>query len=299
MTPQLLGSDLFSKGSITTQNLVPAGTATVGSAVLINLFDGMCALGIQVTGAYTGALSLQGTIDRVTWVTIGGVVFFNATSGAQSATIASASTGIWQAECSNFRSVRITALGAVTGTAVVTICASKSTSIIALDVPVDTELPTAAALADASGNPTTAMVGAATELFNGTSWDRQRGNFNVNTGDTGAKTATGAGATQTNYNATGAILAFIIGTVSGTTPTCVFKLQGSNDNGTTWYDIPGAVTPSITASGNYVLAVYPGVTSAANAAVSYPLPRTWRVAWTIGGTTPSFAITAVQVGYIR
>ena len=48
-----------------------------------------------------------------------------------------------------------------------------------------------------------------------------------------------------------------------------------------------------------VLAVYPGVTSAANAAVSYPLPRTWRVAWTIGGTTPSFSITSVQVGYIR
>lgn len=298
MTPQLLGTDVFNAGSITTQNLVPAGVATANSAVTLKLFDGMCALGIQVTGTYTGALSLQGTIDGVTWVTIGGVVFFNVNNGTQTATIASASTGIWQAECSNFRSVRVTALAAVTGTAVVTICASKSPSIVALDMPVDTELSAAVAIADASGNPTTAMVGGACLLFNGSTWDRQRGNLNVNTGDTGAKTATGNGATQTNYNASGAILAFIIGAVSGTTPTCVFKLQGSNDNGTTWYDLPGAVTPSITASGNYVLAVYPGATVAANAAVSHPLPRTWRVVWTLGGTTPSFTITAVQVAYI-
>lgn len=43
----------------------------------------------------------------------------------------------------------------------------------------------------------------------------------------------------------------------------------------------------------------PGVTVAANAAVSYPLPRTWRVVWTIGGTTPSFTITGIQVSYIN
>ena len=36
----------------------------------------------------------------------------------------------------------------------------------------------------------------------------------------------------------------------------------------------------------------------ANAAVSHPLPRTWRVVYTIGGTTPSFTITNVHVAYI-
>jgi len=39
----------------------------------------------------------------------------------------------------------------------------------------DTELPTAAALADAAGNPTTPTVGAAALAFNGTTWDRLRG----------------------------------------------------------------------------------------------------------------------------
>ena len=164
--------------------------------------------------------------------------------------------------------------------------------------PVDTELPPAAALADGAANPTTPSIGTAQSLFNGTTWDRQRANFASATGDTGAKTATGNGATQTNFNARGAIVVFNVGTVSGTSPTCVFKLQGSADGGTTWFDIPSAATPAISASGVVALAVYPGVTPAANAAVSYPLPRTWRVVWTLGGTSPSFTITNVQVAYI-
>ena len=164
--------------------------------------------------------------------------------------------------------------------------------------PVDTELPAASALADSAANPTAPSIGSLASLFNGSNWDRQRGNFASATGDTGAKTATGAGATQTNFNARGAIVVFNVGTVSGTSPTCVFKLQGSADGGTTWFDIPGAATASLSASGVVALAVYPGVTPAANAAVSYPLPRTWRVVWTLGGTSPSFTITNVQVAYI-
>lgn len=42
-------------------------------------------------------------------------------------------------------------------------------------VPVDSELPAAAALADTTANPTTPLVGAAMEMFNGTQWDRVRG----------------------------------------------------------------------------------------------------------------------------
>lgn len=40
---------------------------------------------------------------------------------------------------------------------------------------VDTELPSAAALADGASNPTTPTVGSANLLYNGTSWDRARG----------------------------------------------------------------------------------------------------------------------------
>ena len=164
--------------------------------------------------------------------------------------------------------------------------------------PVDTELPAASALADSGANPTAPSIGALQSLFNGTTWDRQRANFAQVTGDTGAKTATGNGATMTNHNARGAIFVFNVGAVTGTAPTCVFKIQGSADGGTTWFDIPGAATATITASGVVALAVYPGVTPAANAAVSYPLPRTFRAVWTLGGTTPSFTITNIQVAYM-
>ena len=160
-----------------------------------------------------------------------------------------------------------------------------------------TGYPTAAASADALANPTVTQIGADSMLFNGTTWDRKRGNWNVNTGDTGAKTASFAGATQTNFNANGATIVINMGVVSGTTPTLTAQVQGSADGGTTWFNIPGAATPSITATGATVLCVAPGVTPAANAAVSWPLPRTWRLNYTIAGTTPSFTITNVQVAY--
>jgi hypothetical protein len=44
-------------------------------------------------------------------------------------------------------------------------------------ITVDTELPVAGALADAAGNPTTPTVGAGALLFNGSTWDRMRGDI--------------------------------------------------------------------------------------------------------------------------
>ena len=126
-------ADLTASGNITIINSVPAGVATAGSAVELVLADGACALSVQVTGSYTGALSLQGTIDGTAWITIGGTVFFNVNTGVAAATIASATQGIFQGECSGFAKVRLTALAAVTGTAAVTLRASKTASIVALD----------------------------------------------------------------------------------------------------------------------------------------------------------------------
>ncbi|MGZ6838634.1 MAG: hypothetical protein ACXVGE_22465, partial [Blastococcus sp.] len=124
------------------------------------------------------------------------------------------------------------------------------------------------------------------------------------TGDTGAKTASGTGATQTNVGNKGASIFITLGTVSGTTPTCVFKVQGSVD-GTTFFDIPGAATASLTTSVNVGIQVFPGIavtagaaTTGTTAAASQALPRFWRVAWTIGGTLPSFTITAITYNYL-
>jgi len=163
-----------------------------------------------------------------------------------------------------------------------------------------------AAMADAFANPTLGKQAVVNMVYNGSSWDLQRGmSGNLTTGDTGAKTATGNGATLTNVGNKGVQVVVNLGTVSGTTPTCVFKLQGSADGGTTWYDIPGAVTASLTATGVYGITVYPGIavtagttTTGSTATANMPLPRTWRVVWTIGGTTPSFTITNIQYNYL-
>jgi hypothetical protein len=168
-----------------------------------------------------------------------------------------------------------------------------------------TGYPTAAAGADALANPTITQIGADNMVFNGTTWDRQRGmGLSATTGDTGAKTATGNGATITNVGNKGVQVFIILGAVTGTTPTCTFKLQGSVD-GTNFYDIPGATTASLTASTNVGISVYPGqavtagtTTTGTTATASGILPRSWRVVWTIGGTTPSFTITSITYNYI-
>jgi hypothetical protein len=164
-----------------------------------------------------------------------------------------------------------------------------------------------AAMADAFANPTLGKQAVVNMVYNGTTWDLQRGmSTNNTTGDTGAKTATGNGATITNVGNKGVSVVVNMGAVTGTTPTCVLKMQGSADGGTTWYDIPGATTASLTATGVYAITVYPGAPTVAGTTTSItgtascgqPLPRTWRMVWTIGGTTPSFTITNIQYNYI-
>lgn len=104
-------------GTITTQNSVPAGTATAGSAVEITL-NGLSGLTVQISGTYTGALSLQVTTNGTTWVTAAGLPINQVGTTAQYlAAIASASTGIYQVNVGGFLKARFTALAAVTGTA--------------------------------------------------------------------------------------------------------------------------------------------------------------------------------------
>lgn len=131
-------ADLTATGSITTQNLVPAGAATAGSAVSLTGLAGMATASIQVTGTYTGALSAQATVDGTNWVTLGGTPFLNINTGVLSGTIASAAVGVFQLDVSAFKQFRITGLAAMTGTAVVSIQTSNGARVISLDTPLPT-----------------------------------------------------------------------------------------------------------------------------------------------------------------
>jgi len=118
--------------NITTQNLSPSGPATAGSAVEISL-NGDSTLTTQITGTYTGALSLQVTVNGTAWVTVGGIPFLNLNTSTYLATITSALQSIFQSNIAGAIKARITALGAVTGTATVNLQASLATSMVSLD----------------------------------------------------------------------------------------------------------------------------------------------------------------------
>jgi hypothetical protein len=119
-------ADVTASGTITTQNLVPAGAATAGSAVELTLQTGQSALTVQVTGTYTGALSLQGTVDGTTWVTQAFAVLLRLSTSSMTATIISAQQDIWTTSVAGFSKVRITGLAAITGTATVTMRGSDA-----------------------------------------------------------------------------------------------------------------------------------------------------------------------------
>ena len=125
------GADTTATGTITTQNLVPAGVATAGSAVSIDL-DSKGTVTIQVTGTYTGALSAQITTDGTNWITPTNAVFKNMVTGANSNTIPSASVGIWQIEIIGHAKFRLSALAAVTGTATIALRAAANTSQVSV-----------------------------------------------------------------------------------------------------------------------------------------------------------------------
>lgn len=108
-----------------------------------------------------------------------------------------------------------------------------------------------------------------------------------------ARTATINTTDRSDPNAEGVHVIVDITAASGTTPTLTPAIQGKDPASGNYYTLlTGA---ALTAAGTTVLKVAPGVTPAANVAVSDFLPDTWRVVCTIGGTTPSFTFSVGAV----
>lgn len=137
LSVSITATDGNSTGNITTQNLNPnTGVATAGSTIVVASLAGKSTVTIQVIGTYTGALTPQGSTDGVNWVNLSATSLQNISTGFTIGTIASAAVGIWQVDISGLVQFRMTALAAISGTAVVTINASSSTGIVGLDSPV-------------------------------------------------------------------------------------------------------------------------------------------------------------------
>ena len=111
--------------------------------------------------------------------------------------------------------------------------------------------------------------------FNGTNYDRDRNNIDHGTVGITASgaTTTQTGADQTNYNHRGAII--VLDMTSVGTGNVTLSVQGKDALSGKYYTIfTGA---AISTNSTNVYTIYPGATATANVAVSYPLPRTWRV----------------------
>jgi len=193
-----------------------------------------------------------------------------------------------------------TAVNAGTATNVLQIGASNGSGNVPIIVTVN-----------GAADGTTSPLAVGDYLFNGTNFDRNRNNYNTTTGDTPTivSATTTNGATQTNYNAKGAIITCALGTVSGTTPALQLQLQVSYDGGTTWLNYGAATTSLLVATGNTsAIIIYPtalpstilGTTNSSdNAQINAPLPRTWRVQFITTGTGISIAVASVNVQYMN
>jgi hypothetical protein len=89
-----------------------------------------------------------------------------------------------------------------------------------------------------------------------------------------ARTASENSADLSNPYARGAVIVIDVTAVTAT-PSVVFTVKGKSALGSDYYTI--LASAAITATGQTVLRIYPGLTAAANVTASDVLPATWRV----------------------
>jgi hypothetical protein len=111
---------------ITTTNLNPlTGTATSGSTISVGPFPSTTSvLAFTVAGTYTGPLTPQLSMDNVNWTTAPGTPITDLAAQVQYPVIGSGVVGQFQVNITGYQYFRLTALGAVTGTATVTLANS-------------------------------------------------------------------------------------------------------------------------------------------------------------------------------
>jgi hypothetical protein len=273
-------------------------TGTFTGVATGSAFDAQSLVGAYVLfyGTYAGAnVSFEGSADGgTTWIPLGAYRLDSAgTSGLSNSTgvLTTNSTSHWFVIIGAAQQVRLKTTAFTSGTLSWSVMTSEE------DGPVNTlmsNFSSPAALADSFVNPTTSHLGSEMFLYNGTAWDRQRANYTLAFETSSAKTSSSTSANVTNHNGRGGYIQINVTAVSGSSPTLTCRVQYSVDSGTNFVDLDttNAQTASITTTGLYQLRVYPGIAAVANSACNAALPRTWRLAWTIGGSSPSFTFSA-------
>ena len=131
---------------------------------------------------------------------------------------------------------------------------------------------TAGLLADASGG--SRVLANAPNIFNGATWDRQRGNTEGTLLASAARVANADSAIQTNHNARGVAL-FLNVSVWGGAGSLTVSIRGVDPVSAVAKTI--AQFTAVTAADLFPLTLYPGATAGAGQSISGVLPRTWWV----------------------
>jgi hypothetical protein len=111
-------------------------------------------------------------------------------------------------------------------------------------------------------------------------------NVNYTAATLTAQTASGNTGDLPNKEGKGVIVGVNVSAASGAAVSYTVTVQGKDEASGEYYDLLSSA--AIAATGFTKLVVYPGVTVAANAALSHPLPKIFRVKWVIAG-----ALTAI------
>ena len=233
-------------GNITTQNLVPAGTATANSAVEIAVLSAG-SVTIGVTGTFTATLSVQVTIDGTNWSTLTYNSLTNVINGGAQAN--TTTTGVFTLQTAGWLRMRITALTAVTGTAVISLRAVNPSSVAAINSP----LPTGTNAIGSAALNFTSLIADVTSA---------------------AITSTTTTAAFVPSNGVAYSVSIPVTASSGTNKTLDVNIEESDDNGTNWFVVYSF--PRITGNGIFRS---PMLTLRGNRV---------RYVQTVGGTSPSF-----------
>lgn len=97
--------------------------------------------------------------------------------------------------------------------------------------------------------------------------------------------ASGQSADQVNAGFYGVKVVIDITAITGAGATLTVRIEGRDLASGKYFTMLSSA--GLTAVGTTVLTVYPGLTNAANLVANDVLPKTWRVSYTIAGTTPS------------
>lgn len=164
--------------------------------------------------------------------------------------------------------------------------AVQNVAIVGVGSPADSATP--------SGN--SAPTNTFPSSYDGSNWNRQRGNAGATI--TASGTISGAGttnsATRTNYNGKGVILYINVTAFSGTTPTLTVGLRAIDNLSGSAASITGAITGTITGTGLTILMLYPGLTAVANSAINSVLPWKYGTQYVLGGVSPSFTFSVTE-----